>query len=298
MEESMVQDIPYIIVDDDNFDQTINHLSSISETLGFDTETNKDGTIHFIQIYSPVADQTFIFRGDDPKISKLTNNWGMWNVVGHNIQYDLSVCLKQYGSYPNPVADTFLIACSVQESEKGLKTLIKQYFGYTSKSWEELFGDFDYTMDDAKWHYVANDPYYTYALFEHYRNVGAYRFVKKVHEIDIKAMIHYMESSTRGILIDQGKFNEYLEQYTNQVDGLQTKLNEYAGWEVRTSATRDIKKLLFEQMGLPIPPITTETGEVSVSKEALSYIPDTDGIITLITQIKESKAILASMKNL
>lgn len=294
----MLQDIPYIEVTDDIFDQTINHLSSVSDNLGFDTETNKDGTIHFIQIYSPVANQTFIFRGDDPNISKLTDKWGMWNVVGHNIQFDLSLCLKQYGSYPNPIADTFLISCSLQEDQKGLKPLIKQYFGYETKSWEELFGDFDYNMDDAKWHYVANDPYYTYVLFEYYRNVGAYRFVKKAHEIDIKALIHYMESSTRGIIVDQNKFNEYLEQYTNQVTELQTKLNEYAGWEVRTTSTKDLKKLLFEQMELPIPPITTDKGEVSVSKEALSYVPDKDGIITLITQIKESKAILAAMSNL
>ena len=294
----MAQNIAYTEVRDDNFDIVIKHLDSISDTLGFDTETNKDGTIHFIQIYSPVALQTFVFRGDDPKIEKLTSKWGMWNVVGHNIQFDLSLCLKQYGSYPNPVADTFLIACSLQESEKGLKTLISQYFGYETHSWEELFGDYDYTMNDAKWHYVANDPYYAHLLFEHYRNVGAYRFVKKVHEIDIKAMIHYMEASTRGILIDQNKFNEYLTQYTDQVSDLQEKLNLYAGWEVRTTSTKDIKKLLFDQMQLPIPPITTDKGEVSVSKDALSYVPDKDGVITLITQIKESKSVLSAMKNL
>jgi hypothetical protein len=51
-------------------------------------------------------------------------------------------------------------------------------------------------------------------------------------------------------------------------------------------------------MELPTPPITTDKGEVSVSKEALTYVPDKDGIITLITQIKESRSILTSMKNL
>ena len=89
-----------------------------------------------------------------------------------------------------------------------------------------------------------------------------------------------------------------MEQYTKQVDDLQVKLNEYAGWEVRTTATRDLRKLLFEQMELPTPPITTEKGEVSVSKEALSYVEDKDGIVSLILQIKEAKSILASMQNL
>jgi DNA polymerase I-like protein with 3'-5' exonuclease and polymerase domains len=295
----MLQNIPYTVVTSDNIDQIINHLNSVSDTLGFDTETNQDGTIHFIQIYSPIAEQSFIFYGDDPQINKLTECWGMWNVVGHNIQFDLGECLKQYGSYPNPVADTFLLACSLQEGQKGLKPLCKQYFGIEYKTWEELFNDFNYSdMNEEKWHYVANDPYYTYSLFEYYRIVGAYKFVKNAHSMDIGVLTHYMESSIRGIQIDQDKFKYYLEKYTNQVTELQDKLNSYAGWEVRTTSTKDVKKLLFEQMELPTPPIITDKGEISVSKEALSYVPDKDGIITLITQIKESKAVLSVMKNL
>jgi DNA polymerase I-like protein with 3'-5' exonuclease and polymerase domains len=294
----MNQNIQFTLVNADNFDQVVNHLNSVQDILGFDTETNEDGSIHFIQIYSPISNQTFIFNGDDPKIHTLTDVWGSWNVVGHNIQFDLGNCLKQYGSYPNPVADTFLLACSLQEEQKGLKPLCNQYFGFPIVSWEELFMNYDYEMNDDKWHYVANDPYFTYLLLDHYKQVGAYRFVKKAHEIDIKAMVHYMEASVIGLQIDQTKFAEYLEQYTNQVNELQEKLNLYAGWEVRTTSTKDLKKLLFEQMELPTPPITTDKGEVSVSKEALTYVPDKDGIITLITQIKESRSILTSMKNL
>lgn len=294
----MNQNIQYTLVDAENFDQVVNHLNSVQDILGFDTETNQDGSIHFIQIYSPVSNQTFIFNGDDPSINKLTDVWGNWNVVGHNIQFDLGNCLKQYGSYPNPVADTFLLACSLQEEQKGLKPLCNQYFGFPIVSWEELFMDYDYNMNDEKWHYVANDPYYTYILLDYYKQVGAYRFVKKAHEIDINAMVHYMEASVLGLQIDQIKFAEYLEQYTNQVNELQEKLNLYAGWEVRTTSTKDLKKLLFEQMELPTPPITTDKGEVSVSKEALTYVPDKDGIITLITQIKESRSVLTAMKNL
>lgn len=294
----MNPNIQYTLVDAENFDQVVNHLNSVQDILGFDTETNKDGSIHFIQIYSPVSNQTFIFYGDDSNIDKLTFKWSSWKVVGHNIQFDLANCLRQYGSYPKPVGDTFLLACSLQEEQKGLKPLCNQYFGFPIVNWEELFMDYDYTMDDDKWHYVANDPYYTYLLLEHYRQVGAYRFVKRVHEIDIKSMIHYMESSVTGLQIDQTKFAEYLEQYTNQVNELQEKLNLYAGWEVRTTSTKDLKKLLFEQMELPTPPITTDKGEVSVSKEALTYVPDKDGIITLITQIKESRSVLTAMKNL
>lgn len=295
----MSKNISFTVVNEENFEIVLNHLNSTQEILGFDVETNKDGTIHFIQIYSPVSEQTFIFQGDDKDISKLVSSWGRWDVVGHNIQFDLSSCLKQYGSYPHPVADTFLLACSLQEEQKGLKPLCNQYFGYPVVNWEDLFGDYDYTnMNDDKWHYVANDPYYTYSLLEYYKQVGAYRFVKKAHEIDIAAMIQYMEASFLGLLIDQEKFGQYMEQYTKQVDELQESLNLYAGWEVRTTSTKDLKKLLFEQMELPTPPITTDKGEVSVSKEALSYVPDKDGVISLITQIKESRSVLSAMKNL
>ena len=124
------------------------------------------------------------------------------------------------------------------------------------------------------------------------------QFVLKAHDIDLKAMLRYMYASIRGLIVDSDKFNTYLEQYTHQVDELQDKLNTYAGWEVRTTSTKDLKKLLFEQLQLPLPSITTEKGDVSVSKEALSYVPDKDGVVSLITQVKESRAILTAMKNL
>lgn len=295
----MFTNIAYVIVTHSNIDNTIKHLLSVKDFLGFDTETNKDGSVHFIQFYSPVAKQSFIFYGNDPEINKLTSVWDSLKVIGHNLSFDLSACFKQYGNHPIPVIDTFLLACSLQEDQKGLKTLCNQYYDTPLVKWEDLFGDYNYSdMNDDKWAYIANDPYYTYKLYQHYVDVGAYKFVSKAHDIDIKAMLRYMYASIRGLFVDQNKFKEYLEQYTIQVDTLQNKLNQYAGWEVRTSSTKDVKKLLFEQLELPIPPITTDKGDISVSKEALSYVPDKDGVVTLITQIKESRSVLASMKNL
>lgn len=296
---------PYVFLDNSpeseiDEDSAIKHLASVSKDnyFGFDTESDKDGRIKFIQIYSPVARRTFIFRGLPETLEKLSAVWSAWNVIGHNIQFDLALCKRYVGNYPNPVIDTFLLACELQEEKKGLKTLCHQYFGTEEVSWEQLFGDYDYNMTPEKWQYVANDPYLTYKLYQHYTINGAYRFVHKAHEIDIKAMIKYMESAQVGIFIDTEAYNKYLEQYETQVNDLQGKLNEYAGWEVRTSSTGDIKKLLFEQMAMTPPPITTEKGGISVSKEALSYLPDTDGVVSLITQVKESRAILTSLKNL
>lgn len=295
----MLDSVEYTIVNTENIDQVINHLISVKELLGFDTETNKEGHIQFIQIYSYTSKTTFIFYGDDSAINKLTSVWTSFEVVGHNLSFDLSACLTQYGSHPIPIIDTFLLACSLQEDQKGLKPLCNQYFGTPLVKWEDLFGDYDYSdMNEDKWNYIANDPYYAYMLYQHYVNVGAYQFVHKSHEVDIKAMLRYMYASIRGLIIDQDKFKQYLEQYTKQVDDLQDKLNQYAGWEVRTASTKDLKKLLFEQLQLPTPPITTEKGEISVSKEALSYVPDKDGVISLITQVKESRSILTAMKNL
>lgn len=277
----------------------LDHLDHAS-IFGFDTETKKDGSLKFIQIYSPIADKTFIFDAEDPSIQELVSRWENYSVVGHNLQFDFSVCLKIFGSHPFAYADTFLLSCSLQENEKSLKGLCCQYFGFPMVEWEEVFkGDENYeNMDDKKWAYVANDPYYAYMLFSHYKDVGAYYFVKKAHDIDLSAMEYYMRATLRGLHIDHEKFRYYLDLYTQQVKDLQEELDLYAGWEVNTSSTRDIKKLLFDQMGLPLPPIHTDKGEVSVSKEALSYVPDRDGIISLVTQIKESKSIYTAMKNL
>lgn len=298
----MVGTLSYTImfqIDDEEFNLVLKHLNSVvDDVLGFDTENLENGKIKFIQIYSPIARKSFIFDTEDERIKKIFDVWHKWNIVGHNLMHDLALCKNQFGSYPNPIADTYLIACSLQEENKALKTLCNQYLGTKEEKWEDLFGNYDYNMTPEKWQYVANDPCLTYKLYKHYCHNGAYKFIEKAHQIDMKALIHYMESARVGIFIDMDEFNKSLSQYSEQVGRLQTKLNEYAGWSVNTSSTKNVKKLLFEQMNLTIPPITTESGDVSVSKEALSYVEDKDGIVSLILQIKESKSVLSAMNNL
>ena len=286
--------------------KTFSDLSSIiedlnkEELLGFDVETDKDNLVVFMQVYAPSKNRTYIFGKDVfPVLKDMFSMWGNWHVVGHNIQYDLAACKRTFNSYSTPEADTFLLSCSLQEDLKGLKPLCHQYFGFPLVDWETLFGDYDYTnMTEDKWHYIANDPYYTYLLYSYYKEQGFYSFIEDVHRVDIKAMLQYMEAAFTGLQIDQEKFDGYLSEYSNHVSELQDKLDAYAGWNMKVTSTKDVKKLLFEQMELPIPPITTDKGEVSVSKEALSYVPDTDGIVSLILKIKEARSVISAMKNL
>ena len=104
----MIVNIPYTIVNNDTIEQVVDHLLSIKEPVGFDVETNKDGSIHFIQIYSNVSETSLIFPVDDLDIDKLTSKWSSIEIVGHNLSYDLSACFKQFGNHPIPIADTFL----------------------------------------------------------------------------------------------------------------------------------------------------------------------------------------------
>lgn len=286
----------YLFVDSDIYDLAEKSILS-SSLVGFDTETNSRGEVKFIQIYVPETEVSYIFDMESGSGKKFISNISKLHIVGHNLPFDISAIYTQFGVYPIPVYDTFLLACSLQEGEKGLKPLVKDYFGFEIQDWESLFqSDPDYLeMSSEKIAYIANDPYFTWKLLDHWKKTGAYDFVKNAHEIDMGCMLHYVLASARGIIVDLDKFDKMIEEYRAQSESLQKKLDTYAGWNVRTSSVRDLRELLFNQMGLNPPPMTTPSGEISVSKEALSYVEDRDGIISLISEIKESKHILASL---
>lgn len=287
----------YKFVDQSSYEKAEQEILS-STLVGFDTETNSKGEVKFMQIYVPESETSYIFDMESESGKKFISNISKLHIVGHNLPFDISAIYTQFGVYPIPVYDTFLLACSLQEGEKGLKPLVKDYFGYEIQDWENLFqADPDYLdMNEEKIAYIANDPFFTWKLLDHWKKSGAYAYVKNAHEIDMGCMLHYVISSARGIIVDLDKFDQMLEEYRIQSENLQKKLDDYAGWNVRTSSVKDLRKLLFEQMGLTPPSMMTPSGEISVSKEALSYVEDRDGVISLISEIKESKHIMSALQ--
>lgn len=183
---------------------------------------------------------------------------------------------------------------------KGLKLLINNIFGYPAHDWESLFlDDASYeNMNKEKWQYCANNPYYAYLLYYYWMDTGRFNYIEKAHRIDIACLPHYARASARGILVDLNKYYEMCEIYKQKINQLQSQLNEKAGWEVRTSSVKDIKKLLFEQFNFdpPSDQYRTSSGEISTSKQALETVDDRGtGLLDLIRKIKASRSIYSSI---
>lgn len=296
---AIIENVNFEMVTAENFEAVC--IKATAEGLiGLDIETDTEIVPVFLQIYLPSEHKSYIFDLRNEYTSALKNHMASWKAVGHNLWYDLTHLYKVYGVFPTAAFDTFLLSCSLQEEDKSLKGLIKAFFGWETSKWDVVFADNpDYvTMSDKQMNYIANDPYYAFLLLDHYKNGGQLAFVERAHAIDMGAFPRYLVASVDGLEVDRDKFGLLLEEYRANFVGLQAELDAYAGKPVRVSSTKDLKELLFDQMGLTPPPITTPTGAISVSKQALSYVHDKDGIISLITEIKETKSVLSSSETL
>lgn len=291
---------PYSIITSDLEAKGVYRILENDVIIGFDTETDESGNLHFLQAYSPSQRISYIFNVKTLNRKELTSSMRKWNVVGHNLSFDIGKFFEEDGVYPTPIADTFILACELQENSKGLKSLIKEYFTYDTHDWETIFSeDPNYTdMNDIKWHYVADDPYYTFLLLQKWFECGQLYHVSEAHEIDINVLLPYVLSSVKGMHINLPDFLKLLDTEQQEINILQNELDAFAGWHVNTNATMHLRKLLFGQMGLVPSHITTARGDISVSKESLSFVDDTTGVVEKIFKIKEQKHIVSVLTKL
>lgn len=291
--------IDYIVVSiEDHF--SVCTLIDSSPLVGLDIETDPEGRIVFIQVYVPESGTTYIWDVREEWTSCLGKDWSRWHVVCHYGWFDFKKILDHFGTTPVLSGDTFYLACSLQEEEKSLKSLINTYFGKDFPEWEVVFdGNDNYeVMGEEHWRYIANDPYFCYSLYKHYESTRKLWFVEEGHRIDLDAFPRYLQAGVRGIGVNLDDFGTLKKEQESIADSFQARLDEYAGWDVNVNSPKKMRELLYEQMELPAPPVTTGKGLPSTSKEALAYLEDKDGILTVISELKQARRFLSTASKL
>lgn len=79
------------------------------------------------------------------------------------------------------------------------------------------------------------------------------------------------ECGNRGILVDEEILDKEIKAIADELDQVQMEINAMAGRPVKPGSKKDLGKLLFEEMKLPIL-MHTKKGAVSTNKQVLEKI--------------------------
>ncbi len=189
-------------------------------------------------------------------------------IIGHNIKYDLHVLHYEGYDFKNKLFDT-MVAAYLLDAGRGAYSLDKCSeieLNYKMVPISELIGKgqnqltFDRVPLQTATKYSSEDAYITLELFEIYK--------ERLINSNLDKLFYDMEMpliSTLLIMEQNGVFcdTDFLKELETKIEKLRVELEdkiyEIAGYEFNLNSTKQLGKLLFEEMDIP-PVKKTKTG--------------------------------------
>lgn len=94
-----------------------------------------------------------------------------------------------------------------------------------------------------------------------------------LQDVILPYQLALMDMEREGIKVDVDRIPEMRAFYVQKLDELKEQIYEAADEEFKISSPLEVKRILFEELGLPKPPVRSKTtGEVSTGKKALDWL--------------------------
>lgn len=272
--------------------------------FGFDVETTGNGPndkIVTAQFFNAETKDTFLVdcRTDEGRTSVMKilsrPEYGFVPFVG---LFEAYYVKKEFGIDLKIVGDAYTLALMLQEPDQSLEALSQKYLKKGKKgSLKELTNgtyNFDVKLTQAHIDYALEDA----VLGEELEAEMFKRnpWLEKVYRLELELIPVLAQMRVWGIKIDSERLNRELVILEIKSAGLKTELFDQAGGEFRIGARADVKRILFEQMKLT-PTLRTDKGDISVSAEALSLMPD-NKFVSLLLEARHCASVLSSRKDL
>lgn len=96
---------------------------------------------------------------------------------------------------------------------------------------------------------------------------------KLLQTVVLPMQLALADMEREGIKVDVGRLPEIREYYTKLDAELQQKVWDAADEEFKLTSPKEVKRVLFDELGLPEPPIRSKTtGELSTGKKSLDWL--------------------------
>ena len=206
---------------------------------------------------------------EDPHIKK----------VGQNLKFDMVVLrqhgIRMQGLYFDTLVAHYLLEPGIRNHK--LDTLSSRYLKHTPVSFEALCGKGknQLTIDQAPLeqvtYYAAEDADVVLRLVDILETmIDDNQLTSLLHDVELPLIEVLVEMETNGIRVDTQLLRSMSERFAVRLESLQASIYEEAGCEFNIDSPKQLSKILFEDLGLPIIK-KTKTG-ASTDAEVLNQL--------------------------
>jgi DNA polymerase-1 len=217
-------------------------------------------------------------------------------LIGQNLKFDLNIFRASGIEFADEqVSFDTMIASYVLEPEArhGMDLLAAKHLGHKNISFEELCGSgkeqilFSHVPLERAAEYAAEDAHVTYLLFEVLgKALAATPELEKVfREIDLPLVPVLAKMEWEGVAIDVKHLQALSEEFATELASLEKKAQELAGQEFNLASPKQLAKILFEDLKLPVVK-KTKTG-YSTDVEVLEKLSHQHPLPALILDHRE-----------
>jgi DNA polymerase-1 len=285
-----IAEVPHeykIAINSDERRQLINELDA-AEFFCFDTETTnveslqaeivglsfstKPHTAWYVPISANMEEAAAILQEFAGVLSSTKLK------IAQNIKYDVAV-LRNYGiKVANPWFDTLLAHYLLEPDKRhNMQVLSEDYLNYSPISIETLIGKKGKNQGNMRdvsveliAEYAAEDADITLQLYLIFKDLIEQQGVKELFETVEIPLVHVLEDMERnGIALDVEFLKQYSSELLTQMQLVQQRIFESAGFEFNISSPQQVGKVLFEQLQLLDKPKKTKTGQYQTDEETL-----------------------------
>ena len=218
------------------------------------------------------------------RLGKLLENPEI-TIVGQNIKYDLSVLAKFGLEVSAKIEDTMLQSYVLNSvaSRHNMDDLASKYLNITTTSFEDIAGKgakqitFDSVDIKTASDYASEDADITFRLYQYFTNkLQAEPKLKVIYEeVELPLVRNLSKLERKGVLIDEKLLMEQSLALKDKIDELEKKAYVLAGEEFNLGSPKQLIKILYENLGLPVlkktPKGQPSTAESALQELAYSY---------------------------
>ena len=213
----------------------------------------------------------------------------------HNAKFDQLVMLQAGIKMSGVSFDTMIVASLVMKEweKKGLKNLSENLFNEEMLSYSDMvskykISDFSYVPIDEAVNYAAADAHQTFKLFKYFK--------PKLKELGIEKLFQDIEMPVSEILVEMqevGIFcnDEILNQLGVKINKLlldiEKKITDLVGSSINLNSPLQVKKLLFDDLGLEPQRKSKKTKSFSTDAHVLKSLAKEHVVPGLILTYRE-----------
>ena len=275
-----------------------------SKTIALDTETNSINAMEAVlvgvslsvketeAIYIPIATTPSLISQSSlpweevrPHLQSFFEDKKL-RIIGQNIKYDYKVLAKWGLDLADPYFDTMIASylCDPNSRRHGLDAMAYDLLGYDCISYEDIVGKGakQKTMDEippeAVYEYACEDADITFRLYKILeKKLSKAKLEKVFYNIEMPLIPVLIRMETEGVGLDKNYFAELSKTHLKILAKLEKDIYELAGYAFNINSTKELQKLLFENLGLPTGK-KTKTG-FSTDQNVLENLRDQNPIV-------------------